>query len=222
MIESLAKSGGDLNPYQSRQIATRPDKADPQLLEWGIMHFHLGLNADTKHPGMIEGTSDLLFAVVRADAIYFVEILHHKDPATGHLSFSDDQLFNVAQSNWPDLFAHAVMRGVIGLERDISTEDREKLRRANINVPTVAADGRVYGSVQSGMTTSGIPVPIVQQHVMPMIKYVKNLEKWCREQPADVLRVVPPSLLEGKSEVTVRLIETPNGLTTAVDIPDAP
>lgn len=220
MIESLAKSGGDLNPYQSRQIATRPDKADPQLLEWGIMHFHLGLNADKKRPTMIEGTSDLLFVVVRADAIYFVEILHHKDPATGHSNFANDQLFHVAQRNWPALFAHAVWQGAVGLERDISTEDREKLRRANINVPTVGADGRVYGSVQSGVTTSGVSVAVMQQHVFPLIKHVKALEKWCREQPAEVLKVVPPHLLDGLTEVIVRLIETSRGLETAVDVPD--
>jgi len=212
-IESLAKSGGNLNPYQSRQLVTRPGAPDSQLLEWGITHFHLGLKPDKKHPTLIEGTSDLLFVVVRSDALYLVEIFDHK-------AFADQQVFNIANGNWPELFAHAAWNNAVGLERPVSAQERSMLRRANINVPTLGANGTVYGSVGFGITTAGTPVAVMQQQVFPIIRQVRAFEQWCRDKPGDVLQSVPPGLLVGLTEVTVRLVETANGLLPAVDVPD--
>ena len=212
-IEAGASSGGVLNPYQSRQLDTKPGAPDAQLLEWGITHFHLGLKRDSRRPNLVEGTTDLLFVVVRTAAVYLVEIFDHK-------SFSDEQVFNIALINWPELFQHVQMRGAVGLERSVSSEERAELRRAKINVLTVGADGAVYGPVGFGMTTAGTPLAVTQEHVIPLVRHVRELERWCKEKPEEVLANVPPAALEGLTVVDVRLIETPNGLVPAVNIPD--
>lgn len=203
-IEEIARAGDDLDPYQSRDIARQPWKSDPQLLEWGITHFHLGLAPDARHSQMVAGTADLLFVVVRPDTLYFVDVMPHA-------SFSKQRLFDVANKSWPHLFGHARLAGVVGLEYEPTDEERKALRAAGINVPTLGADGHVYGAVQGGVTTSGASLAVVQQYVIPRTGPMRHWQILCEKDPARVVAMIPAAQREGLPAIDLHASENPAG-----------
>ncbi len=93
----LAKvaAGGDLWPHQSRQIENSVVEKG-MLNDYGIQHFHLGTTSDSKRPGLIKGTKELLFAVVKSDDFYSVGIFDHN-------AWSKQGLLDIIQMNWPEL-----------------------------------------------------------------------------------------------------------------------
>jgi hypothetical protein len=206
-IERLSESGGDLNPYQSRDLAHRPWKADPQLLEWGITHLHLGLAPDPKHAGLIAGTPDLLFVVVRPDTLYFVEVLPHD-------SLSDQSVFDVANRNWPYLSEHAVFSDAVGLEHKATSQERHRLRSAGINVLTMGANGRVYGPVGDGRTTSGAPLQIVRTHLLPRTGQLAAWTRMCQQQPERILDMIPAERRAGLATIELHAAELSEGVIT--------
>lgn len=203
-IERASTKGSDLNLFQSRDIAKSPSKTDPQLLEWGITHFHLGLSPDPKHPAMVVSTSALLFVVVREDALFFVDVRDHS-------SFSDQQVFDIAVANWPELVEHARFHGALGLERDVTSAERQTLRKANINVLTATPDGRVYGPVMGGRTTSGAPIGVVMTHLLPRTGATRAWEQYCKKSPEKVLAAIPEERRAGLSTIELHVSEMADG-----------
>lgn len=216
-IEQIATSGGDLNSYQSRDLAKAPWKPDAQLLEWGITHFHLGLAADRKYPGMVAGTADLLFVVVRAETVFFIDVLPHD-------SFSDQAAFDIAVKNWPALFDYAALSdNVVGLEYNPTTQERKELRQAGINVLTMGADGRVYAPVGGGRTTKGSSVRIVREYLLPRMGAIKAWERLCTEKPEQVLAMIPSAAWTGLSAIVLRASENDGAIVfSAMNVAGGP
>lgn len=105
-----AKSGGDLWPHQSRKIGNAAVE-DGMLNDYGIQHFHLGTTPDPKCADLIQGTSELLFAVVKENDFYALGIFDHK-------AWSKQALLDIIQSNWPTLIDPYVLKG-IGLSKRV-------------------------------------------------------------------------------------------------------
>jgi hypothetical protein len=176
-IQGAAEAGDDLNPYLSRQLAS--DKAfkknDRMLNELGMQHLHLGegLNAD----GMIRGTRELLFAVIKDDAAYFVDIFDHDN-------FGDDAPFLIAQASWPDLFTPAVGIGG-GAGNELTAEQRGTVLRKGGNVMLLARDGTPYFPPGGGQAPSGIsPKVVIAADVI--VGRLSFWEGWCKANGADL------------------------------------
>lgn len=216
-IERVAKTGGSLDAYQSRDLARAPWKSDRQLLEWGITHFHLGLVPDAKNPRMIAGTPDLLFAVVRHTAVHFIDVMPHA-------SFSKQVLFDVATRNWPHLFEHAALVGVVGLEQNATDDERKLMRAAGINVMTQGANGRVYGPVGGGVTTSGASLAVVQQYVIPRTGPMRRWSILCEKEPDRVLAMIPAERCTGLTTIELHASENAGGeiVISATNVDSAP
>jgi hypothetical protein len=197
-IEASSARGEDLNPYLSRKIVgkkKRGDFNDRLLCDWDTHHMHLGLTRDPD--GKVTGTEEVLFVVARHDVLRFVTVLGHE--------WTDESIFNTITSNWPELAAPFVMKGVVGLERDISEAEREELRAAGINVPTVGPDGRVYVSLGGGISTDGSSTR-VRREADRVLDEVENYERLCRERAADLAQTISAQVGRPIDELRLRLV----------------
>jgi hypothetical protein len=156
---------------------------------------------------MIAGTADLVFAVVRSDAVYFIDVLPHD-------SFSKQRVFDTATTNWPNIFAHAVFASALGLEHNATDEERKMLRAHGINVLTQSPHGAVYGSIGGGVTTSGAPLSVVQAHVIPRMGPIKRWQRFCAKEPERVLAMMPEEARRGLTMIELRASETEEGEIT--------
>jgi hypothetical protein len=93
----LAKvaAGGDLWSHQSRKIENA-EIEDGMLNDYGIQHFHLGTTSDPNYPNLIQGTKELLFAVVKDNDFYALGIFDHK-------AWSKQALLDIIKAEWPHL-----------------------------------------------------------------------------------------------------------------------
>jgi hypothetical protein len=138
-----------LVPHQSRKVL-KLDYNDALLNHWDIHHLHLSTNADPRRVGLLEGTSEVLFARITADAMYCLTIM-------GHGEWEDRTLLEIVHSNWPGTLRP--IRGVRG--ENVGKEEIRNLRTAHVNVAIEMDDGSVYGGVGGGYASSGLNIQVV-------------------------------------------------------------
>lgn len=134
--------GRNLNPHLSRK---RLDAtfSDALFNDWQIHHMHLGPPGGGKRS---PGTSELAFVHVTPDAVRMIDILDHG-------AFSAARLAEILDRNWPAVTASHVLKGVVGLDRTVTDEERAMLRAAGVNVLTELG-GRVHAPWGGGQTTA--------------------------------------------------------------------
>jgi hypothetical protein len=176
-IVIAAESGGDLNPFLSRDLAT--DKAfkreDMMLNELGVHHLHLGDGVNDR--GLVSGRDELLFAYVTDEAIHLIEVFDHK-------SFGDEEAFRIAQENWPQLFEGRKTQ--MSPSRDpqpITPEQRKVLRSKHANVAVAAIDGTLFLPPGGGIMSSGMS-PNVLIQADRIFDRLQEHERWCKANGA--------------------------------------
>ncbi|MFS4436807.1 hypothetical protein ACMA5I_01200 [Paracoccaceae bacterium GXU_MW_L88] len=147
--------GNDLTKYLSRGVRhgyvdvsrkkthQRRD-LDLMLNDWGVHHLHI--STVVQDDGFVERSDDIIFAIFRRDHVFLIDIMTHKDWAKEHI-------MRVIVRNWPEMDFVRKLKGVVGLSRSISDEERLALRKVQANTPT-EIDGKVYAASE-GMVTSG-------------------------------------------------------------------
>ena len=125
-IEHIFESGEDITPYLSREINDSKSK-DKMLWEWGIHHFHLSTQRDTR--GFIKRSDYLLFAMIYDDAALFIDVRKHRRP--DGLEWVRQDLFEIVHSNWPQVLYSHELPGVTG--DVVSDKEKGELRRKNVN-----------------------------------------------------------------------------------------
>ncbi len=153
----LAKvtAGDDLWPHQSRKIG-KLSVEDGMLNDYGIQHFHLGIAPDARHPNLISGTKELLFAVVKDSDFYTIGIYDHK-------AWSMVALFDVVHATWPALTDPYTVRGAVGLARNLTDAEAAQYRAAGINVARQRADGGIQIGMGGGINAAGGSVAVVRE-----------------------------------------------------------
>jgi hypothetical protein len=210
-IEAASMAGADMNPYLSRRLVRSAAFNDMLLNDWSIQHMHLGdgLNAE----GLVRGTKELLFVIAKADTLYYVNVLDHA-------AFSDDQLFTIAETNWPHLFQHVALKSALGLEREVSSAERAELRAAGINVFTVGSSGTVFAPAGGGSVTTGTSIS-VRRAAMHLLDEMRRREKDCHEHSEPIAKKVAEKTgkaltelhlkLEMADDGKIRIVETQTG-----------
>ena len=102
MAEMKIEKGESVNPHLNS--ATKKDQLDGLLYDWGIHHLHLGETFSA--PGYVERTGPVLFAIFRKDDVYFIDIRNHE-------GWSDKNLLEIVNRNWPELLSIYKMEGVM-------------------------------------------------------------------------------------------------------------
>lgn len=114
-------NGKDMNVYLSR-LADYSSFRDRLLTCWGMHHLHF-------YPEKTRGDM-LLFAMVRDDDIYLVDVIPHNKKYV----FSTYSLLETAYHNWKPLLEPYRLKGVQGIEYVIrSDEDINKMRKGGVS-----------------------------------------------------------------------------------------
>lgn len=198
LLENVRR-GSNLKPWQSTipwtAVGTDHDDNDSLLRAWAICHFHLG-EAITED-GFVTRTPELLFAHVTDTDFYALVIMKHG-------SWSSQRLFDILQSNWPEIAAPFEIRGVTP-ESGYTESDVAKLRRGNVNVLTNAPDGTVYAPLGWGKATTGttIAATIVCDRILVPLR---ESERRLKEEPSILVKAAVQKGIELPQEIHLQLV----------------
>lgn len=156
-LEAAVRNGDDLSPFLSDRAArdgyaptggrTKRGVAwgdkDFALNTWGVHHLHLGTLAPNQRA---RRTSDLLYVRFARDEALFLLLGDHK-------SFDDGSLER-AISTHQALEGHSTVKGVVGLTRHYSPDERAKLARYGVMTLAQIGDAFVFSGSASTAGTS--------------------------------------------------------------------
>jgi len=150
-IRHLMVRGRNVNAFLHKRIksATGPRSRDGMLWDFGMHHFHL--STESHSSGFVRRSDFLLFAVLTDEDAYFVDLKRHP-PTANDVGWSQQELLQTVQANWPEL---TEPRKLCGVKGDAWTDqERAALRTKNANVVT-DLDGHAVGPLGGGLTAAG-------------------------------------------------------------------
>jgi hypothetical protein len=197
-IIAECEAGVDLTPRLSRK-ALVPLYNDRLLNDWGIHHLHVG-PAAAAHGG------DLLFAMVRDDALYLLAWRAH-----GAEYFGDQVLVQIVHDNWPEIIASEIPPGVVPGSSSMGVlgpEDRSRMRGVRddgrkgifFTLLTQMKDGTIYLPIGGGAAADGTSSHVVHRRNRELERAAQT-EIWVRKNAHFVRQ-----RLLGSSSLIVRLL----------------
>lgn len=170
LLKEKLKNGHDVCSHLSKFLL-RDDHEDSLLNDWGIHHFHLGINPEKS--GFIERTGPLLFAHVTVDSVYCLGIYPHG-------SWTQQDLIRVIHDNWPSIISAKKLNGILGLSHVPTDEDIAQLRKAGVQTMVQISPGIVYAPLGGGYSTAGTSVESTMR-VNWYMRLIRNLEDHVKE-----------------------------------------
>lgn len=138
-LEEKIRKGESVNPHLNS--ATKKDKLDGLLYDWGIHHLHLGETFSA--PGYVKRTGPVLFAIFRKNNVYFIDI-------RDHVGWSDKGLLDIVNENWSELLSIYKMEGVKP-ETSFDEKDITLLRKSGVNTFHELSAGDSYLPMGGGI-----------------------------------------------------------------------
>lgn len=169
LLKSKVSDGLSINAHLSRKIKSL-EYDDKMLYDWNVHHLHLGTETDS-NTGLIRGTKEVAFAVVTDDTVYFIQVFDHNQ-------WSNKDVLNIIESNWPDLLSRYEIEGEP--ETEFTAANIQDLRTANINTILKLDSGKSYISCGDGYTAQGSSIRATEG----TIELKKYMEAW----ESDILR----------------------------------
>lgn len=146
-FKTKVELGQDLTPHLSLGI-NRHHQPDGMLIDWGIYHFHLGIEPHPTAPGFVQRTDPILYAKVTDNAVYGITM-------TSHGAWADKELLEVLHAEFPDTLSRYRVEGILGVEHVATSNDHAQLRKAGVVSLVTLRDGTVYMPPGMGFTTNG-------------------------------------------------------------------
>ncbi|KAF0215840.1 MAG: hypothetical protein FD174_3981 [Geobacteraceae bacterium] len=205
------EAGIDINPYQGKGLILHHDtsgnkrehRTDLLWADWNIVHFHLCDKEIPKNRYFSERSDWLLFGMVGYDFLVCIDIRHHKD----NNLFNDPELVKIVAQSWPQIMSQYELKGVHGLEADLTAEEYAKVRKGGVACP-VAIDGKVYIGPGMGVTTASTATRVTSAEI-DVLRYVDFLAKAICDPSTQCL---PGYQKTSGHEQILSLCITPNGL----------
>lgn len=191
LLKQNIEQGSNLNPYLSRK-SVKLNFEDGMFNDWGIQHFHLGTKIDKKI-NLIEGTSELLFAIVTSDTVYCIGIYEHGD-------WSKQELISIIEENWYVLIEPYQIKGMIDIEYESSDDEIFLLRKNSINTPIKTKSGNIYFGAGGGMNAAGGSADAML-NVIDTLKHIQQLNQ-IFEQKIGLLNLSVNRKLKFQLEIT--------------------
>ena len=171
-------------------------KFDYLFNDWGILHLHLGKEFEDKKSKFIKRTGPLLFIIPYFDKVYLLSVFNHGDNV-----WSKKTLVQEVYDNWPELLYKS--DNIVGLETEISDDERQLLRKAGINSPLIdikdsKTGEKIFVSMNwSGYCITGDPIVDIQYHDK-IVKKLKKLQEIIKNRI-----YLSPAIYENYKEQTV-------------------
>ncbi|EQA72822.1 hypothetical protein [Leptospira noguchii] len=162
-LEENIRQGANINSHQSSQLLD-VKKNDPLLNDWGIYHLHLGLNSERN--GFVQRTSPLLFAHFTYSTAFLIDVINHGN-------WSDNNLIETLQRNWPETIRHWEVK-LQDIE-EISASERDKIRKAG-GLLFTKINGKIFAPPGGGYTTSGTSINAVMESDK-FKSHIRDIEK---------------------------------------------
>ena len=123
--------------------------------DWEFFHFHLGttLDPNPRRSGFIQGTNELLFAILASDSemMYLIDIHPHG-------SFTNQDLLRIIEENWGELLDPYTVPGIYEIDHNPSDNDIGSFRKARLVTMLQTPGGRILSPMGGGMMTDGSSV----------------------------------------------------------------
>lgn len=145
-LQDKVRKGEDINPHLSNRHASLFNK-DGLLAEWGVHHFHLGIEPHPKKPSYVKRTGQLVYALVDDNTFCAINIYPHG-------SWEEISIIESVHRNWPDMIRKYRMNGITG--ETLDKTQRQALRKKNLNVCVSTADGTVYMPIGGPVAGAGV------------------------------------------------------------------
>jgi len=146
-IHRLLEEGENVVRFLSKKVQTLTSM-DGILWDYGLHHLHL--NRKVGPSGFVERSDYLLFAHITQESAYFVDVRLH--PQAQGLGWVQQDLLEIARSNWPELIESKILRGVSGTI--LTDQEKQTLRRKRINHVMQAGDNAI-APIGGGMMMDG-------------------------------------------------------------------
>lgn len=168
LLEDKIRNGNNLTPHLSRKIL-QANYSDGLLFDFGIYHLHLGEQQDEKHPILIEGKDDILYAAFTENKAFFICIDKHG-------KWGDTELLRIIQSEFPEVLEK--WEYVTEPSSYPTEKERIELRKIGINTP-VEVNGKYYitpgGGINTARTSSSGVLKMIRQ-----IRFYKTIDNQLR------------------------------------------
>lgn len=175
----LIEKGVNVNANLSTKIADESTQ-DKLMSEWGIHHFHLGLDPYARDPRFMDRTDYLLYAKVTNDTVYCIDVRLHQQK--GFATWVDPELIEIVHRNWPALIEPARCDEIIpGAET--STASVSGHRKSNMALCVVLKDGTMYLPINGGVTTAGTSTWATMRGIDAASK-IDDIDTWARKEAA--------------------------------------
>ena len=183
-IAAKLENGQDLTPYLSRGIrhgyvphrpGGRREDLDLLLNDWGVHHLHL--STATRTNGFVARTKHLLFAVIRPQDAYLIDII-------GHGGWTRESVVEIMVREWPHANLALEMKGIISPEERLSETQRKSLRDKHVNA-SFEIDGKTYMAA-GGLTSAGTSF-LSTIGVQRLLRTLDAFEQMLKDNP-DCLR----------------------------------
>ena len=158
--------GTDLNRRLSRQ-SLDIDSQDKMLNHWRIQHFHIGVGPDAKHPMLIQGESEIVYAYVTPEVLYVIDVAEHG-------KWAQQQLLEKLDRDYPEALA-PYLTNALDISWEADEEDYKRLRKLNLNT-MLKINGKIFVEPGVGVACDGTP----SQVVMFMLRVRRRLDKCCQ------------------------------------------
>ena len=167
-IETAISNGEDLFPRLSRQIF-KADFKDMMMFDFGITHLHLGMTPDQNHAGLVQGGSDVLYAMFTPTDAYLIKIGPHG-------LWNDRQLLIDIDNSFPNALDPYKTFG--RPEPEYSDDDRLMLKKENINTSFMVNNKHIMPPGM-GMNAAGTSMQATMQLCF-MRKNVQRLQNFVK------------------------------------------
>lgn len=177
------EKGEDLSPHLTDKI-NRPAYNDMLFNDWGISHFHLGIELTKK--GFVERTGKLLYVFITDTVCHLITLADHKH-------FSCKKMVETIHAAWPHLISRYRLN-CVGVECTPTDDEIKQLRKAGISYPIQVEDGAVYMSPGGGFASTGVSDAAVmnanfyKRHLRTLEDYVRSNIDTLARQAAEVGR----------------------------------
>ncbi|WP_215751915.1 hypothetical protein [Gluconobacter sp. P5E10] len=146
VLQAKVKTGADINGHLGRKHAS-PFDPDWMLAEWGVHHFHLGVDSHPNDPAFVVRSGPLVFAMLTDDTFYAINVYSHQ-------SFLDAGVVEKIHDNWPEIISS--FRTGAGVANVVDHKERKISRESHLNTTTVITDGTRYRPIGGGVLMSGV------------------------------------------------------------------